>query len=93
MPTITSLDAFPIRLPRDVVAARGTAGSPTVLAGGGGYRWSAAYPALYATDFETAIVRVGLADGRVGWGEAQAPLVPEVACTIAEQLLRGASNS
>jgi D-galactarolactone cycloisomerase len=90
MPTITSLDAFPIRLPRDAAAARGTAGSPTGLAGAGRYRWSAAYPALYATDFETAIVRIGLADGRVGWGEAQAPLVPEVACTIAEELLRPA---
>jgi D-galactarolactone cycloisomerase len=90
MPTITSLDAFPIRLPRDAAAARGTAGSPTGLAGAGRYRWSAAYPALYSTDFETAILRVGLADGRIGWGEAQAPLVPEVACTIAEQLLRPA---
>ena len=90
MPQIISLDAFPIRLPRDLAAARGTSGSPTGLAGGGDYRWSAAYPVLYATDFETAIVRVGLDDGLVGWGESQAPLVPEVACTIVERLLRPA---
>jgi D-galactarolactone cycloisomerase len=84
---ITSVDAVPIRLPRDLAAARGTAGSPTALAGAGIYRWSTAYPVLYSTCFETAIVRVGLDDGLVGWGEAQAPLVPEVACTIVEQLL------
>lgn len=84
---IDSIRGFPIRLPRDLAAARGTAGSPTALAGGGTYRWSTAYPVLYSTCFETAIVRVGLDDGLVGWGEAQAPLVPEVACTIVEQLL------
>ena len=43
---------------------------------------------LYAVHFETALVRVTLDDGRVGWGEAQAPLAPEVACTIVERLLR-----
>lgn len=84
---IARLDAFPIRLPRDLVAAHGTAGSPTTLAGEGIYRWSTAYPVLYSTCFETALVRVELDDGLVGWGEAQAPLVPEVACTIARQLL------
>jgi galactonate dehydratase len=87
---ITSLTAFPVRLPRDAAAAKGTAGSPTALCGSGGYRWSTAYPVLYSVNFETALVRVELSNGLVGWGEAQAPLVPEVACTIAEHLLRPA---
>ena len=87
---IASLTAFPVRLPRDVAAAKGTAGSPTTLAGSGGYRWSKDYPCLYSADFETALVRVELSNGLVGWGEAQAPLAPEVACTIAEHLLRPA---
>lgn len=87
---IISIDSIPVRLPRDVAVARGTAGSPTTLAGDGSYRWSTAYPVLYSTDFETALVRVELADGRVGWGEAQAPLAPEVACTIIDRLLRPA---
>ena len=87
---ITSVRAIPVRLPRDLAAARGTAGSPTTLSGSGAYRWSTAYPVLYSTDFETAIVRVELENGLVGWGEAQAPLVPEVACTLVERLLRPA---
>lgn len=87
---IESLTAIPVRLPRDVAAAKGTAGSPTTLAGSGDYRWSTAYPVLYSVNFETALVRVELSNGLVGWGEAQAPLAPEVACTIAEHLLRPA---
>ncbi|MEK0444684.1 MAG: hypothetical protein RLZZ399_5 [Verrucomicrobiota bacterium] len=87
---IRSLHAFPIRLPRDFASARGTAGSPTTLTGEGDYRWSSAYPVLYSVHFETALIRVELANGMVGWGEAQAPLAPEVPCTIAEHLLRPA---
>lgn len=87
---ITSLTAIPVRLPRDFSGAQGTAGSPTSLAGEGDYRWSTAYPVLYSVNFETALIRVELEDGTTGWGEAQAPLAPEVACTIAELLLRPA---
>ncbi|MBM3765740.1 MAG: mandelate racemase/muconate lactonizing enzyme family protein [Acidobacteria bacterium] len=87
---IISLDAFPICLPRDLAAAKGTAGSPTALAGDGRYRWSTAYPVLYSTCFETALIRVRYENGLEGWGEAQAPLAPEVACTIVEHLLRPA---
>lgn len=70
--------------------AQGTAGSPTSLTGEGNYRWSTAYPVLYSVNFETALIRLETEDGTVGWGEAQAPLAPEVACTIAEHLLRPA---
>lgn len=42
---------------------------------------------LYSVHFETALVRVELEDGTVGWGEAQAPLAPEVACAIVTHLL------
>ncbi|MEI6712284.1 MAG: mandelate racemase/muconate lactonizing enzyme family protein [Verrucomicrobiota bacterium] len=84
---IRSIRAIPIRLPRDFAGARGTAGSPTSLVGEGNYRWSSAYPVLYSVNFETALVRVELENGLVGWGEAQAPLAPEVACTIVEHLL------
>lgn len=87
---IESLTAIPVRLPRDVAAARGTAGSPTMLTGSGTYRWSTAYPVLYSVDFETCLVRVELSNGLVGWGEAQAPLAPEVAGSIVNLLLRPA---
>ena len=87
---ITSLTAIPVRLPRDFGGAKGTAGSPTALMGEGNYRWSTAYPVLYSVNFETALIRVEMADGTVGWGEAQAPLAPEVACAIVDHLLRPA---
>jgi galactonate dehydratase len=78
--------AAPVRLPRE--AAQGTAGSPHALRGGAGtYQWSEHYPALYSKDFETCLVEVTLEDGRVGWGEAQAPLAPEVPAEIVQRLL------
>ena len=90
MTRIESIHALAIREPRALAASQGTAGSPTSLAGEGRYRWSTAYPVLYSVDFETAIVVVRLSDGRVGYGEAQAPLAPEVACAIVDRLLRPA---
>jgi len=85
---IASIEAHPIRLPRDIEQATGTAGSPTVLSeGASDYRWSSVFPCLYSANFETAIVRITTDSGLVGWGEAQAPLVPEVACTIIDRLL------
>ena len=88
---IASLDAFPIKLARDVAAGTGAAGLPAKLAAGDfAYRWSSTFPTLYSSRFETALVRVRTDDGLEGWGEAQAPLAPEVACSIVELLLRPA---
>jgi galactonate dehydratase len=83
---IEKITAIPVRVPRDGRATRGLAGTPTGVSGEGRYRWSTAYPVLYPVDFETALVRVDLENGMTGWGEAQAPLAPEVACTIIEVL-------
>jgi L-alanine-DL-glutamate epimerase and related enzymes of enolase superfamily len=86
---IRTVDAIPVRLTRDLAAASGTAGSPSQLRpGDSGYRWSETVPALYSQYFETALVKIVLDDGRIGWGEAQAPLAPRVACTIVQELLR-----
>src|SRR5882724_4502819 len=87
---IESVDAFAVRLPRDHDAALGSAGSPARLEGEGEYRWASSYPCLYSTLIETALIRVRLDNGIQGWGEAQAPLAPEVACTIVERILRPA---
>ena len=85
---ISRIEAMPIRLSRDIGAATGTAGSPTALAGDDAdYRWSSVYPCLYSVKFETALVRLETDSGIVGWGEAQAPLAPEVACAIVDRLL------
>jgi galactonate dehydratase len=42
---------------------------------------------IYSTRFETALVRITLDSGDAGWGEAQAPVAPEVACTIIDRIL------
>lgn len=85
---IAKVEAWPVRLPRDIGAATGTAGSPTQLSPAkGAYRWSSVFPCLYSTHFETAVVRITTDDGFAGWGEAQAPLAPEVACEIIRLLL------
>lgn len=76
-PKIAAVEAFPIRLLRDLPSATGTAGTPTALGReAGSYYWSAVYPVLYSRHIETALVRVTLDNGLHGWGEAQAPLAP-----------------
>jgi D-galactarolactone cycloisomerase len=84
---IRSVQAFAIRLPRDLNAAAGTAGSPTALAKGTHLQWADSYRTIYSTCIETMLVRVETGEGIVGWGEAQAPVAPEVSKTIVEVLL------
>jgi D-galactarolactone cycloisomerase len=43
--------------------------------------------AAYSRGFETAIVKVTLADGTVGWGEATEPICPEVIGRLAVHLV------
>ena len=45
------------------------------------------YRSSYSVKSETFLLRITADDGTHGWGEAQAPLVPEVAATIVERLL------
>jgi galactonate dehydratase len=43
--------------------------------------------AAYTKNFETALVKVTLGDGTVGWGEATEPICPEVICRLAVHLI------
>ena len=45
------------------------------------------YRALYSRYLETAFVKISTDEGEFGWGEALAPVAPEVVCVIIEQLL------
>src|SRR5882724_10053889 len=88
---IRKIEAIPFHAERNASQATGTAGSPARLqVSESPYRWAEHYPVLYSTRFETALVRVELDSGLVGWGESQAPLAPEVACEIVNRLLSAA---
>jgi D-galactarolactone cycloisomerase len=85
---IKSVRATPFQQERDAAQSTGTAGSPAkLLEGSSPYRWAENYPVIYSRRFETAIVRVELASGEVGWGESQAPVAPEVACAVVNHIL------
>ena len=45
------------------------------------------YRALYSAYFETVFIKIITDEGLIGWGEALAPVAPEVVHTIVEQLL------
>jgi D-galactarolactone cycloisomerase len=87
--SIARLEAFALRLPRDTAQTTGTAGSPVTLAprSTSRYRWASTYPTVYSDDIETMLLRVETSDGVVGWGEAQAPVAPEIPRTIVDVLL------
>jgi D-galactarolactone cycloisomerase len=85
---ITGVETFAIKIPRDVEAAQGTAGSPAPLQEADTeYRFAESYQTLYSTRIETALVKIETNAGFVGWGESQAPLAPEVVCMIIRTLL------
>jgi D-galactarolactone cycloisomerase len=86
---IARIEAFALRLPRDLSQAHGTAGSPAILTPSrrSRYLWASTYPTVYSDELETMLVRIETSDGIVGWGEAQAPVAPEVSRTIVDVLL------
>ncbi|MDX2030495.1 MAG: mandelate racemase/muconate lactonizing enzyme family protein [Blastocatellia bacterium] len=85
---IKTIGAFAVKIPRDLAAARGTAGSPAPLVESrNDYRWATNYQTIYSTKIETALIKVTTDSGLVGWGEAQSPVAPEVVCTIVRTIL------
>jgi galactonate dehydratase len=84
---IVCIEALPFRAPREA-SHTGTAGAPAQLRQTEApYLWAATYPVIYSKYFETALVRVELDNGMTGWGEAQAPVAPEVACAVINHIL------
>jgi galactonate dehydratase len=50
------------------------------------YQFKPGWQTVYARRVESPVVRIRLADGSVGWGEACAPICPEVVCLLLERL-------
>jgi len=83
---IKSIQAIPFHHHRE--APTGTAGTPAKLQlSQSSLRWAENYPVIYSTHFETAIIRIELDSGEIGWGESQAPIAPEVACAVVNHIL------
>ena len=80
---IIQVEALPVRIKRD------EAYLGSLPAGGDAqsYFLRPPYRALYSAYFETAFVKVTTDEGVIGWGEALAPVAPEVVQVIIEQLL------
>jgi galactonate dehydratase len=84
---LAKIETFAVRIPRDISAAYGSAGSPAILSNGNRYALAQTYGTIYSRDVESLIVKVTTSDGIVGWGEAQAPIAPEVVQEIIHVLL------
>lgn len=80
---ISKVEALPTRIRREEAYL----GVLPEGAGREAYFLRPPYRALYSAYFETAFVKVTTTDGLVGWGEALAPVAPEVVQQIIEQLL------
>jgi len=81
--SISKVEAIPVRIKREEAYL----GDIPKAADPEAYFTRPPYRALYSAYFETAFVKISTAAGAIGWGEALAPVAPEVVCTIIEQLL------
>ncbi|GAA2329719.1 mandelate racemase/muconate lactonizing enzyme family protein [Dactylosporangium salmoneum] len=80
---IVDVAAYPVKLRGPDVYL----GAATRPAPGAEYYVRPPWRSLYSDRFETLIVRLTCDDGTVGWGEALAPVAPEVPAAIVERLL------
>lgn len=84
MPRITEVRGFVVKMDQSYLGGTAQVHLPGQK---GDYVRHKKYRSSYSTKSETFLVRITADDGTYGWGEAQAPLVPEVASTIVERLL------
>lgn len=82
--TITAIEAIPVRIRRQEAYL----GTMPPGATEHNYFVRPPYRALYSAYFETCFVKITTSDGVIGWGEALAPVAPEVVATIIDELLR-----
>jgi D-galactarolactone cycloisomerase len=88
LPAIMEVRAYALRIPRDYASARGSAGSPVELdtRQGSVYSFAKTYGTVYSNSIESTLVRISTEDGAVGWGEAQAPVLPQATQVIINEL-------
>ena len=85
---IAAIETFAFSIPRDPGTKAGGAGSPAAVQDASQrYSLAKTYQTVYATRVETTLVKITAEDGTYGWGEAQAPILPEVTKSIIDNLL------
>jgi L-alanine-DL-glutamate epimerase-like enolase superfamily enzyme len=81
---ITGIEIFPLRLRDEPVYLGDSKG----LQSANDYYLRPEYRSIYSRNLETLLVKVTTDDGLYGWGEALAPVAPEVAGEIIERLFK-----
>ena len=79
---IAKLEVFPVKIRKEHVYLGESAG----LAGAGDYYIRPEYRCAYSKNMETLYVKLTTESGIVGWGEALAPVLPDVAGRIITEL-------
>ncbi|MER7443826.1 mandelate racemase/muconate lactonizing enzyme family protein [Micromonospora avicenniae] len=84
-PRIAAVDCFVLKLPsaERYLGPIGDSADPTPPA----YAVRPPWRSIYSPRFETLLVRLSTADGTSGWGEALAPVAPEVPAEVVRRLL------
>jgi len=83
-PSVAAVDWFVLKLP----ASYRFSDRPAVeRLPGTDYYFEPEWDQVYSTRLESLLVRVETSDGYHGWGEAQAPIVPEAPATVLDRLL------
>ncbi|GAB3212724.1 mandelate racemase/muconate lactonizing enzyme family protein [Marinactinospora thermotolerans] len=83
---IRDVETFVLKV-RGPAAYLGALPDGTELTADAGYRVREPWRSLYSASFETLLVRVEAEDGTAGWGEALAPVGPEIPAEIVDRLL------
>lgn len=79
---ITGITVYPIKVRKDHVYLGPSSG----LIGLSDYYLRPEYRCSYSKNMETMLVRITTESGLYGWGEALAPVLPEVSASIVEKL-------
>lgn len=82
---IADVETFVLKIAaQDVYLGDLPDGSPVPV----GYQVRPPWRSLYSPRFETLLVKITAEDGTAGWGEALAPVGPEIPAAVVDRLLR-----
>ncbi|MBI1777978.1 MAG: mandelate racemase/muconate lactonizing enzyme family protein [Proteobacteria bacterium] len=81
---IARVDAFALKLPEGDFFGGEATDRPESL----DYVVQPGWRGIYSPRIESMIVRIETDSGRIGWGEGQSPIAPEISATVVETILK-----